>query len=170
MGGGEEKPGGEMPSAPATADVEALIHEFARTRDPRLREWLILHHQRLVHAIAARFLYRGETLEDLIQAGNVGLINALDRFDPAQGTRFSTYATQTIGGTIRRYFRDGTARVKVPRWLQELRQKAQRVSGEMHTELQRPPTLAEVADRLRVTEENLITAMESVPSGATTAG
>ena len=53
MGGGEEKPGGEMPSAPATADVEALIHEFARTRDPRLREWLILHHQRLVHAIAA---------------------------------------------------------------------------------------------------------------------
>ena len=117
----------EVPHLPA-GELERLSVEYARTRDPRLREFLVMYHQRLVRSIAARFLGAGEAIEDLIQVGNIGLINALDRYDPAQGTRFSTYATPTILGEIKRYFRDKTSSIKVPRWLQELSQSAKRAT------------------------------------------
>lgn len=145
----------------APGELERLSVQYALTRDPQLRETLVFYHQRLVRSIVSRFLGAGETLDDLMQVGNIGLINALDRYDPRQGTRFSTYATPTILGEIKRHFRDKTSAIKVPRWLQELHQSARRASQELVGELGRPPTVAEVAARLGATEEEVLQALES---------
>jgi len=147
------------------AEMERLSGEYALTRDPRLREMLILYHQRLVRSIASRFLGGEETLEDLIQVGNIGLINAIDRFDPAQGNRFSTYATPTILGEIRRHFRDKASSIKVPRWLQELQYALRKVVVELTQTLGRTPTPVELAQRLDVCEEHVLLALESQEAG-----
>ena len=154
-------PNQDTPPLLTPAEMERYSLEYARKRDGRIRETLILHHQRLVKSIAARFLGNGETLEDLVQVGNIGLINALDRYDPGQGTRFSTYATPTILGEIKRHFRDKTGGIKVPRWLQELHTAARRATQQMTNELGRVPTIAEVAQRLGATEEETMEALES---------
>lgn len=145
---------------------ERLIRTFTRTRDPQVRETLILQHQGLVKSIAMRFLGNGETLEDLVQVGNIGLINALDRYNPDQGTRFSTYATPTILGEIKRHFRDKTCGIKVPRWLQELHQAARRASQGLTQELGRSPCVSEVAARLGASEEETLQALESAEIAA----
>jgi RNA polymerase sigma-B factor len=144
-----------------TSELERLSCEYAKSRDPHIRESLILFHQRLVRSLAARFIGGEETLEDLIQVGNIGLINAIDRYDPTQGTRFSTYATPTILGEIRRHFRDKTAGIKVPRWLQELHQAVRRVSVELTATLGHSPTPQEIAARLDVCEEHILLALDS---------
>lgn len=144
-----------------TGQLERLSVEYAHTRDPRLRETLVHYHQRLVRSIVTRFLGSGESLDDLMQVGNIGLINALDRYDPSQGTRFSTYATPTILGEIRRHFRDKTSAIKVPRWLQELHHAARRASQDLIGELGRSPTITEIAARLGVSEEEVLQALES---------
>ncbi len=143
------------------AEMARLSNEYARTRNAHIREMLILHHQGLVKSIAARFLNNGETLDDLVQVGNIGLINALDRYNPDQGTRFSTYATPTILGEIKRHFRDKTPGIKVPRWLRELHQAARRASQQLTQELDRSPSVSEVAARLGASEEETLQALES---------
>ena len=144
-----------------TGELERLSVEYARTRDIRLRETLVHYHQRLVRSIVTRFMGSGESLDDLMQVGNIGLINALDRYDPSQGTRFSTYATPTILGEIRRHFRDKTSAIKVPRWLQELHHATRKVSQELTGQLGRSPTISEIAARLNVSEEEVLQALES---------
>ena len=148
-----------------SGELERLSYEYAVTRNPELRDALILQHQRLVRSIAARFAGGDEPLEDLIQVGTIGLINALDRYDPSQGTRFSTYATPTILGEIRRYFRDKAVGIKIPRWLQELQQAIRRVATELTLALGRTPTPQEMATRLDVSEEHILLAMESQEVG-----
>ena len=145
---------------PDPAELERLTVEYTRTRDRRLRESLILYHQRLVKSIAVRFVGGGETLEDLLQVGNIGLINALDRYDPRQGTRFSTFATPTILGEIKRHFRDKTSPLKIPRWLQERYLHIERASRGLTGELGRSPTPAELANRLEISEEEVLEALE----------
>jgi RNA polymerase sigma-B factor len=150
----------DVPPLPP-GELERLSVEYALTRDEKLRDMLVLHHQRLVRSIAVRFLGAGEALEDLIQVGNIGLINALDRYNPSQGTRFSTYATPTILGEIKRHFRDRATGIKVPRWMQEMHQAIRRVSQILTQELGHPPSITEIAERLGVTEDEIIQAMES---------
>ena len=150
----------DIPPLPS-GELERLSGEYAVTRDRHLRDVLVLHHQRLVRSIVMRFMGAGEALDDLIQVGNIGLINALDRYNPSQGTRFSTYATPTILGEVKRHFRDRASGIKVPRWLQELHQASRRVSHILTQELGRTPTVGEVAERLGVSEEEIIEAMES---------
>lgn len=149
----------------AATELERLSYEYAITRDPELREVLILHHQRLVRSIVARFSGSEEPIEDLVQVGTIGLINALDRYDPSQGTRFSTYATPTILGEIRRYFRDKAVGIKIPRWLQELQQAIRRTINELTLSLGRAPSPQEVALHLEVCEEHILLAMESQEAG-----
>ena len=109
---------------PDDSEAERLFREYARTRDERTREQLIAMHQNLVRFLAGKFANRGEPLEDLVQVGTIGLVNAVDRYDAERGNKFSTYATPTIVGEIRRYFRDKAWSLKVPRRLQELNQAA----------------------------------------------
>jgi RNA polymerase sigma-B factor len=150
----------DIPALPP-GELERLSTEYALSRDPKLRDLLVMHHQRLVRSIATRFLGAGEALEDLIQVGNIGLINALDRYNPAQGTRFSTYATPTILGEIKRHFRDKAVGIKVPRWLQELHHATRKASQALTQELGRLPTIGEIAERLGVSEEEVVEALES---------
>jgi RNA polymerase sigma-70 factor, sigma-B/F/G subfamily len=149
----------DIPTLPP-GELERLSVAYSRSRDPRLRDQLVFFHQRLVRSIASRFLGAGEAIEDLIQVGNIGLINALDRYDPDQGTRFSTYATPTILGEIKRYFRDKTAVIKVPRWLQEMNQSVRRTAHTLTQELGRSPTIPEIAARLGIDEEEVTQALE----------
>jgi RNA polymerase sigma-B factor len=142
------------------AATPELFEEYARTRDADLRERLILAHSNLARYLARKFANRGEPLEDLTQVGMIGLMNAIDRFDPTRGIRFATYATPTILGEIRRYFRDRGWAVKVPRRLQELSLAANKAVDTLTQELDRAPTVAEIAARLEIGEQEALEAME----------
>ena len=153
-------------AAPASTAAERdaatpeLFAEYQRTRDPAVREKLILAHTNLVRFLARKFANRGEPLEDLTQVGMIGLINAIDRFDPNRRIRFATYATPTIVGEIRRYFRDRGWSMKVPRRLQELSLAATKAADELTQELERAPTMREIAERLGVSEDEALEAVE----------
>src|SRR5579864_812677 len=137
-----------------------LFQEFAATNDPTLRDELVVAHLNLVRFLAIRFANRGESIDDLVQVGTVGLIKAIDRFDVERGVEFTTYATPTIIGEIKRYFRDKGWAVKVPRRLQELNLAVNRAVEHLSVEFGRAATLADLAQRLDATEEEIIEAQE----------
>lgn len=141
-------------------ETERLFREYVRSRDPKLRDKLVLSHQNLVRFLAGKFANRGEPLEDLVQVGMIGLINAIDRFDPDRGTKFSTYATPTIVGEIRRHFRDKSWSMKVPRRLQELNLAASKAADELGQKLGHTPTIQEIARHVGASEEETIEAIE----------
>jgi len=142
------------------AATPELFAKYQQDRDPAIREELILAHMNLVRYLARKFANRGEPLEDLIQVGMIGLINAIDRFDPGRGIRFATYATPTIVGEIRRHFRDRGWAVKVPRRLQELNLAANKAVEALTQKLDRPPTVKELAEVLEVGEPEALEALE----------
>ena len=141
-------------------DAESLFREFARTRDTKVRGRLVVMHQNLVRYLAGKFMNRGEPIEDLVQVGTIGLINAIDRYDPERGTKFSTYATPTIVGEIRRHFRDKAWSLKVPRRLQELNLAANKISESLSQKLGRAPTIQEIAQAIGASEEETLEAIE----------
>ena len=104
-----------------------------------------MSHLNLVRFLASKFKNRGEPLDDLIQVGTIGLIKAIDRFDPDRGLEFTTYATPTVLGEIKRHFRDKGWSVRVPRRLQELSAKVNQATDELTKKLQRTPSTEEVA-------------------------
>lgn len=118
----------------------------------------------LVHFLARKFMNRGEPLEDVVQVGYLGLIKAIERFDPDLGNEFTTFATPTIAGEIRRYFRDKGWAIRFPRRLQELYQQVVRINEQLKNELDRQPTVAEVAARLNVEPDEVLEAMEMAPA------
>lgn len=138
-----------------------LFRRYKREGDEEAREQLIVSHVNLVRYIAAKFKNRGEPLDDLIQVGTIGLIKAIDRFDPSRGLEFTTYATPTIMGEIKRHFRDKGWTIRVPRRLQELSAKVNTVTDELTAELQRSPSIDEIAARLGTTPDEVLEAMES---------
>jgi len=107
-----------------------------------------------------RFANRGEPLDDLIQVGIVGLLKAIDRFEPERGVEFTTYATPTVVGEIKRYFRDKGWAVKVPRRLQELNLAVTRAGDALAVALGRSPTIAELAEHLEAREDEILEAQE----------
>ena len=125
--------------------------DTSEERRVQCREELVQLHLPLVDHCARRFTNRGEPLDDLVQVGTIGLIKSVDRFDTDRGVEFSTYATPTIIGEIKRYFRDKGWAIRVPRRLQELRMSISSVTGDMSQELGRSPTPREIADKLGVT-------------------
>lgn len=126
-----------------------------------LREELVTMHLPLVHYLARRFRDRGEPHDDLVQVGTIGLIKAVDRFDPERGVQLVTYATPTILGEIRRHFRDKGWSVRIPRRLQELRMAIQRATAEQSQILGRYPTVPELAHAVGVSEDDILEALES---------
>ena len=138
-----------------------LFSLYKEEGDEEAREQLIVSHLNLVRFLASKFKNRGEPLDDLMQVGTIGLIKAIDRFDPARGLEFTTFATPTIMGEIKRHFRDKGWSVRVPRRLQELSAKVNQATDDLTRELQRPPSVAEVAERLDATVDEVLEAMES---------
>lgn len=141
-------------------DAEALFAELHRTGDPRARERLVELHENLARFLAAKFANRGEPLDDLVQVAMIGLIHAVDRYDPARGTRFSTFAAPTIVGEIKRHFRDRAWNMKVPRSLQELNHQVIRANHVLGSELGRAPHVSEIAAFLGCSEEQALDAIE----------
>ncbi|MEN8706787.1 MAG: RNA polymerase sigma factor SigF [Nocardioides marinisabuli] len=125
------------------------------------RDSLVHLHLPLVEHCARRFRNRGEPFEDLVQVGTIGLIKSVDRFDPERGVEFSTYATPTIIGEIKRYFRDKGWAIRVPRRLQELRMQISAATAELTQSLGRSPTASELAAQVGCSVEEIIEGIES---------
>jgi RNA polymerase sigma-B factor len=147
-------------SASAANDVAALLQEFHASRDAALREQIALTHGALVRYLARKFAFRGEPLEDLVQVAHIGLLNAIDRYDPNRGVQFVTYATTTIVGEIKRYFRDKSWSVHVPRRLRELNNQLMRALSTLSATGGRSPTVAEMAQAVGVSFEEAVEALE----------
>jgi RNA polymerase sigma-B factor len=136
-------------------------------RRQRIRDELVELHLPLVEYLARRFRNRGEWLDDLTQVATIGLIKSIDRFDLNRGVEFSTYATPTIVGEIKRHFRDKGWAVRVPRRLQELKLSLTKAISELSQREGRAPTVAELAAYLKMTEEEVLEGLESANAYST---
>jgi RNA polymerase sigma-70 factor (sigma-B/F/G subfamily) len=164
-----EKPAAERDAAqprqdPWGVDTTGLMREMAAMPedDPKrsaLRERIIEGCLPYAERLARRFNGLGEPLEDLIQVAALGLVKAVDGYDPSLGTEFGAYATPTVLGELKRHFRDKGWGVHVPRWLQELRQDVSRTRDELVQQLGRTPTVADLATRMDVDEDRVLEAM-----------
>jgi len=124
--------------------------------DPaELREEIVRRNIGLVKSIAIKFLSSGELLDDLIQAGYIGLLNAASNFDLARNTRFSTYASYLIQGEIRHYIRDKHSTIRIPQWVQTMNRRIKEAEETFFQQQGRPPTLAELASDLGLTDDQL---------------
>jgi RNA polymerase sigma-B factor len=144
-----------------------LLRGYHEDGDLEAREELIERYLPLVRSLARRYANRGEPLDDLVQVGSIGLIKAIDRFDVARGVELSTYATPNIIGEIKRHFRDKGWSVRVPRGLQELNVRLSRLLERLTVELERSPTIPELAKAAGTTEEEVLEALESGQAYAT---
>ncbi|MBV9291008.1 MAG: RNA polymerase sigma factor SigF [Frankiales bacterium] len=127
----------------------------------RVRDELVEMHLPLVEYLARRFRNRGEPLDDLVQVATIGLIKSVDRFDLERGVEFSTYATPTIVGEIKRHFRDKGWAIRVPRRLQELKLSLAKATSELSQKNGRAPTVAELAQHLELSEDEVLEGLES---------
>jgi RNA polymerase sigma-B factor len=142
---------------------DAGFRAYARDRDPALRERLITAYLPLAASIARRFVHGdSELLDELRQVAAIGLVKAVDRYDPERGAAFSTFAVPTIQGEIRRYFRDLTWTVRPPRDLQERALRLERERGRLTEQLGRAPTARELADAADCSLEDVVEALEAM--------
>ena len=132
-----------------------------------IRDELVKTHLPLVEYLARRFRNRGELHDDLVQVATIGLIKSVDRFDLARGVEFSTYATPTIVGEIKRHFRDKGWAIRVPRRLQELKLALAKATSELAQRNGRSPTVAELAHYLGMSEEDVLEGLESANAYST---
>ena len=149
-----------MTGAFEVTDDDAFL-TFAETRDPALRDRLIEANLGLAHQLARRFVNRGEPYEDLVQVASLALVKALDRFEPDRGVKFSTYATRTLIGELKRHFRDRGWAVRAPRRVQEVYLGLGHSVASLSQELGRSPTVPELAADIGVTEEAVLEALEA---------
>ena len=138
-----------------------LFRRYKEEGDRDAREKLVMSHLNLVRFLANKFKNRGEPIDDLMQVGYLGLLKAIDGFDPSRGLEFTTYATPTILGEIKRHFRDKGWSVRVPRRLQELSAKVNQATDVLTVQLQRSPKIEEVAEYLDASVDEVLEAMES---------
>ncbi|MCW2541375.1 MAG: SigB/SigF/SigG family polymerase sigma factor [Frankiales bacterium] len=169
----------DRPDRTRTRDLFETLRSVdpADSRHRAARDELVEVHLPLVRYLARRFAGRGEPTDDLVQIGTVGLLQAIDRFEVDRGLEFSTFATPNIAGEIKRHFRDRGWMVRVPRRLQELQAELSTGIAELSQRLGRSPTVAELAEHLKLSAEQVIEATESaraysalpldVPSAAT---
>ncbi|MGH9095440.1 MAG: SigB/SigF/SigG family RNA polymerase sigma factor [Acidimicrobiales bacterium] len=143
------------------AALRAKFEEFAETHDTALRDELVAAHLGLAEYLARRFANRGEPLDDLVQVASLGLLKAVGRYDPTRGVEFSTYATHTIVGELKRHFRDRGWAIRAPRRMQELYLRLGKVVASLGQELGRSPTIAELAAETEVSEEEVLEALEA---------
>jgi RNA polymerase sigma-B factor len=139
----------------------SLFEAWRRRGDERAHAELVDRHLPLVRQLARRYSYTSEPLDDLVQVGSVGLLHALARYDPRVGSSFKAYAVPTILGELRRHFRDTAWSVHLPRSLQERTRGVQQAIAQLQGSLGRSPTIAEIAERMGATSEQVIEALEA---------
>ena len=152
----------------AARPVDEDFFEYRRTRDRALRNDLIERHLGIAHHLARRYRHRGVADDDLVQVAMIGLLKAVERFDPDRGVSFATFATPTVLGELRRYFRDSTWAVRVPRQLQERVLAIGTAVGPLAQRLARSPSPKEIADETGFTEEEVLEALEADGAYGTT--
>jgi len=138
-----------------------MFVQLARDGDRELRAELIEAHLGLAEHLARRFVYRGESYDDLVQVASIALIKAVDRYDPARGVEFSTFATKTVLGEVKRHFRDKGWAIRAPRRLQELYLQLNHSVSALSQTLGRSPTIAELAADTGAGEEQVLEALEA---------
>jgi RNA polymerase sigma-B factor len=143
------------------ADENELLRRYAETRDPRLKEELVKRFLPLARSLALRYRGASEQLEDLIQVASLGLVKALDGFDLERGRSFIAYAAPTILGELRRHFRDRVWELRLPRGLQERTMAVQEAAQKLAEEHGHTPTVGQIAERLRLTEEEVSEALQA---------
>lgn len=149
------------PSETSRADAEALFAEYRATGKRAVRNKLVSAHAGLATHIAADYSGRGVEDDDLRQVALLGLLKAVERFDPERGVPFSAFASRTINGELKRFFRDHTWSVRPPRSAQELHLAMRRGAEELTHRLGRAPTVAELAKELDASEDEILEAMEA---------
>jgi RNA polymerase sigma-B factor len=142
-------------------DEARLWREFAKTRDQSLRERLVERNMPFAKRLALRYRGASESFDDLLQVANLGLINAVDRFDPERGIPFTAFASPTILGELKRHFRDRVWTVRVPRGLHDRMAEVDKAITELTKKLQRSPKVAEIAERLGVEQTDVLEVMEA---------
>ena len=140
---------------------DELFKEYYETGDISLRNKIVENNLYMVEILAKKYVGKGIEYDDLYQVGAMALISAVERFDPKRGYKFSSFATPTILGEIKKHFRDKGWMVKVPRFMKELSSNVSKAKEKLSTELGRTPTVPELAKYLNETEENIIKAIES---------
>jgi RNA polymerase sigma-B factor len=138
-----------------------LLERYAHDHSPTVREELVDRFMPLARRLAARYAGGAEPFDDLVQVASVGLVKAIDRFDPERGTAFSTFAVPTILGELKRHFRDRGWSVHVPRDVQERILKVERAMAELPAKLGHSPTVQEIAERIEATDEEVLEAMHA---------
>src|SRR3954447_8896127 len=154
--------GGDAPS-----DIR-LLRRFAATRDSALRTQLVHRYLPLARYAANRYARRSEPFDDLVQVASLGLLKAIDRYDPANGATFSSYALPTMLGELRRHFRDRGWAVRPPRTLQEHALLVERTTGELTNTLGRSPTVTELVSATGLLLEEVLEAREAVVAHSAT--
>ena len=143
------------------AGERRLLERYAKDHSPVVREELVDRFMPLARRLAARYAGGAEPFDDLVQVASVGLVKAIDRFDPERGTAFSTFAVPTILGELKRHFRDRGWSVHVPRDVQERILKVEKAMAELPAKLGHAPTVQEIGQRIEASDEEVLEAMHA---------
>src|SRR5215216_6671359 len=155
-----QKPGkGKRPRAEVMREA-AMVRRYAETKDPALQAELVERFLPLARSLAMRYRGGTESLDDLVQVASLGLVKALDGFDPSRGRSFTAYAVPTMLGELRRHFRDRVWSIHLPRGLQERTLDVREAVENLSDEMGRSPTPAQVAERLETSEGHVLEALE----------
>ncbi|MGZ4244240.1 MAG: SigB/SigF/SigG family RNA polymerase sigma factor [Solirubrobacteraceae bacterium] len=146
---------------PGSVSTDELLRRYREAEDPALLEEIVRRFEPLARSVARRYHARGEPLEDLTQVAMVGLLKAISRFDPDRGFAFTSFATPTMLGELKRYFRDSGWAVHVPRGVKERALELASVTDQLSSKLGRSPSLEELAQALNATEEQTLEAIEA---------
>ena len=149
------------PTPGSRAQVRRDIAEYQRSRDPATRDRVVAAYQGLAYSLASRFSQRGEELDDLNQVALIGLLKAVERFDPDRGAELTTFATATILGELKRHLRDRGWSIRLPRRIHDLHLSAQQCIDELTQELGGSPSMNEIAGRLGVPIDDVVEALDA---------
>jgi RNA polymerase sigma-B factor len=160
----ETRPSDRRPDdhvADGLASERELWARFTREQDPAVREELVRRYLPFARSLALRYRGASESFDDLLQVASLGLVNAVDRFDPARGTPFAAFASPTILGELKRHFRDRVWTVRVPRGLHDRMAEVDKAVNELTVELQRSPSVGEIAARMEVDPTDVLEVLEA---------
>jgi RNA polymerase sigma-B factor len=143
------------------ASERELWRRFATHRDPASREELVRRYLPFAKNLALRYRGASESFDDLLQVANLGLVNAIDRFEPERGTPFAAFASPTILGELKRHFRDRVWTVRVPRGLHDRMADVDKATSELTVKLQRSPSVGEIAERLELDPADVLEVLEA---------
>ena len=148
-------------AADGLANESELWRRFTDTRDPAIREELVRRYLPFAKSLALRYRGASESFDDLLQVASLGLVNAIDRFDPSRGTPFTAFASPTILGELKRHFRDRVWTVRVPRGLHDRMAEVEKAITALTVSLQRSPSVPEIAERLDVDPAEVLEVLEA---------